>query len=86
MSNSSWKKPYLEALAETDKKKLTELVYAAEEAIFRRAQELSGSTDHHEERSELNEASAALMAIQVHKLGWPAPLPGIGNSTIASRG
>jgi hypothetical protein len=82
-SYTSWKQPYLEAQNETDKNKLTELVYAAEEAIFRRMLELSGSADHHEERSELKEASAALMAIQVHKLGWPAPLPGIGNSTNA---
>jgi hypothetical protein len=73
-SYTSWKQPYLEVLYETDKTRLNELVYAAEEAIFRRMLELSGSADHHEERSELKEASANLMAVQVNKLGWPSPL------------
>jgi hypothetical protein len=49
----SWKEPYLAALKESDKEKLTELVYAAEEAIFHREQELTGSDDHHAERLEL---------------------------------
>ena len=74
-SYTSWKQPYLEVLYETDKTRLAELVYAAEEAIFRRGQELSSSADHHEERNELKEASANLMAVQIHKLGWPSPLP-----------
>jgi hypothetical protein len=38
--SSSWKEPYLAALRETNKEKLIELVYAAEGAIFIRAQTL----------------------------------------------
>jgi hypothetical protein len=69
--SSSWKEPYLEALRESDKEKLTELVQAAEGAIFLRLQELAGSADHHEERSEINKACADLLSIQVNKLGFP---------------
>ncbi len=75
MPNPPWREPFLAALAETDKDKLTELVYAAEGAIFVRLQELAGSADHHEERSEIHVACAALLSIQVNKLGWPLGLP-----------
>ncbi len=75
-SNSrSWKEPFLEALLETDKEKLTKLVYAAEGTMFLRLQKLAGSSDHHEERSEMQVACAALFSIQVNKLGWPSTLP-----------
>jgi hypothetical protein len=73
--SSSWKEPYLEALRESDKEKLTELVYAAEGAIFLRLQELARSADHHEERSEIDAACAALLSIQINKLGFPLALP-----------
>jgi len=72
--SSSWKEPYLEALRESDKEKLTELVYAAEGAIFLRLQELVGSADHPEERSEIKVACAALLSIQINKLGFPLAL------------
>ena len=75
-SNSrSWKGPFLEAMFETDKERLRKLVYAAEGAMFLRSQELAG-LDHHEERSELQVACAALLTVQVNKLGWPCTLPG----------
>jgi len=59
-------------LKNPNKEKLTELVYAAEEAIFHREQELTGSDDHHAERLELKAACEGLMSIQVNKLGWPS--------------
>jgi hypothetical protein len=73
-SRSSWKQPYLDALRETDKKKLAKQVYAAEEAILTRLHEMSDSAEHHEERREIQAASADLLAIQINKLGWPAAL------------
>jgi len=74
-SNSpSWKEPFLEALRESDKVKLAELVHAAEGAIFLRLQELAESPDHHEERSQINVACAALLSIQINKLGFPSSL------------
>ncbi|MGA7918321.1 MAG: hypothetical protein WCA38_01535 [Candidatus Acidiferrales bacterium] len=71
-SPSSWQEPYQRVLGETDTNRLIELIHATEAAMFRRWQELAGSSDHHEERSELELASAALLSIKTHKLGWPA--------------
>ena len=67
----SWKEPYHQALKESDKQKLTELVHAAEYAIVLRFQELENLTDHHEERVEMERASADLLAIKTYKLGCP---------------
>jgi len=44
---------------------------AIESALASRAQELSKSPEHHEERSEMAAANAALLSIKIHKLGWP---------------
>jgi hypothetical protein len=49
------------------------LVQAAEYAIVLRLQELENSTDHHEERVEMERAAADLLVIKTHKLGWPDP-------------
>jgi hypothetical protein len=67
----SWKELFLWALIESDKEKLTGLIQAIERAIASRAQELSNSPDHHEERSEMAVANAALLSIKTHKLSWP---------------
>ena len=67
----SWKELYLWALIESDNEKLTGLIQAIERALASRAQELSNSPDHHEERSEMAAANAALLSIKTHKLGWP---------------
>ena len=69
--SSDWKQPFLAALGETDKEKLPALVHAAEQAIFLRMQELVNSADHHDERDEIQKACAALLSIQVNRLGWP---------------
>jgi hypothetical protein len=68
---ASWKDLYLQTVLESDKEKLTGLIQAVEHAIDSRAQELLNSTDHHEERSEMAAANAALLSIKTHKLGWP---------------
>jgi hypothetical protein len=70
---SSWKESYKNALRESDKKKLAELVLAAEERMFFRGLELSGSMNNHHERSEMSSAAADLLAVKVYKLGWPNP-------------
>ena len=72
--SSSWKEPYLEALREPDKEKLTELVHATELAMFR-LQELAGSADHHEERTEIGVACENLLTLKTLLLGWPSPVP-----------
>jgi DnaJ-domain-containing protein 1 len=68
---TSWKELYLWALIESDKEKLTGLVQAIESALASRAQELLNSSDHHEERSEMAAANAALLSMKTNKLGWP---------------
>ena len=62
-------RPVLQALRESDKQKLGELVLAAEHAIILRQRELKHSSDHHEELSEMQVAIAALLTISVYKLG-----------------
>jgi hypothetical protein len=68
-SRPSWKQPFLQALRESDKQRLRELVLATEHAIILRQQELKHSSDHHEERSEMQVAIAALLTVSVYKLG-----------------
>ena len=68
----SWERPFLLALKESDRRKLTELVHASEHAISLRQLELKNSSDDHEERSEMSVAELALLTIKTHKLGWPA--------------
>ena len=72
MSDSySWKELYRQTLKESDEEKLTELVNAAEYAIVLRLQELENCADHQEERAEIKSATADLLALKTHKLGWP---------------
>ena len=68
---SSWQVLYRAALNETDKKKLTDLILAAEEAIFLRAQELTSAVADNEERTTMAEAARNLLTIKSEKLGWP---------------
>lgn len=47
-----------------------QLVYDTEEAMFRRMQQLAGSTDaNDEELRELKAAGTDLLAVKIHKLG-----------------
>ena len=74
MSTSSvpaWKEWYAAALRETDPEKVHEAVLAAEEALFARGLEITGSADHQSEQQEMAAASADLLAVKIHKLGWP---------------
>jgi hypothetical protein len=67
-----WKASYESALRESEKPRLAALVHEAEVLIFLRCRELSGSADHHDERSEMRGATADLLAIKTYKLGWPS--------------
>lgn len=72
-----WKELFLETLRESDPVKATELVLFTEQVINNRIRELFNSSDHHEERSEMAVAIAALLSIKVYKLGWhKLPTPG----------
>jgi hypothetical protein len=70
-----WKALYTEALVESDKKKVTLLILAAELAMTERCRQLLNSPDHYEERTELAVAKTALETIRFRKLGWPPVAP-----------
>ncbi|MGA8554383.1 MAG: hypothetical protein WB630_08185 [Candidatus Acidiferrales bacterium] len=72
LCTSSWKAIYQETLKQSNPEKLTALVHASEDEIVRRYHELVNSTDSRQERSEMAEASAVLLDIKIHKLGWPS--------------
>lgn len=70
-SASAWKERYAAALRESDPEKVHAAVLAAEEALFLRGQEINGSPGHEAEQKEIEAASADLLAVKIHKLGWP---------------
>lgn len=79
----TWKELFLEAmffqaLLESDKEKLTELLQNAERVMVLRAQELWNSSGHRDECGEVDTALAALLSIKTQKLGWRAVSAGGG--------
>jgi hypothetical protein len=70
--SGSWQELYQAALLERGPQKLAEMVSAAEEAIFRRAQELTDSAANDQERTAMAEAAQKLLNIKTEKLRWPA--------------
>lgn len=71
---SSWKQVYRNVRHEKDVNRLTEAVMAAETAIYERMQELSGLSDHADERAEIEAANKELLKVKTQKLGWPNPV------------
>jgi hypothetical protein len=74
-STPAWRERYAAALKESDPEKVHAAVLAAEEALFLRGQEINGSPEHEAEQKEMAAASADLLAIKIHKLGWPKISP-----------
>ena len=72
-SPKSWQQVYLSLHHEKDSERLTQAVMAAETAIYERLQELSGESDHWEERAAIEAANKELLKIKTQKLGWPNP-------------
>jgi hypothetical protein len=72
----SWRESYEKAIQELDNRKLE-----TEAGIFKRLQELASSSDHHQERAQIRRISVDLLAIKIHKLGWPDPRRGIGTES-----
>jgi hypothetical protein len=61
---ASWKEVFLKAMDEKDRNKATQLLHQADEAIFRRQQELDDSPLHREELSAIAVAIEALRVSQ----------------------
>lgn len=72
LQGRSWKRQIQKALRENEPEKLSDLVHAAESALFVRWQELC-ENDSPEERASMQAAADNLLAIKIHKLGWPNP-------------
>ena len=70
-----WELSYQAVLNESDPEQLKQRVLDAEWALFQRALQLNGSSNHKEERGMMNQAAADLLIIKIRKLGWPSPLP-----------
>ena len=69
----AWKQVYLNVHREKTTDGLTHAVFAAEAAIFERLRQLSGSSDHADERAEMQAATEEMLVIKTEKLGWPKP-------------
>jgi len=79
---SLWRACYDKTVWESDKVKLLTEIHAAEAALFDRWQELGSEPGHEAERDEMKAASVDLLAIKIHKLGWPDPCapPRVGDT------
>jgi hypothetical protein len=69
----SWKTAYEKTLWESDAEKLLTLIHAAESALFDRWLDLGDGPAHARERSAMKIAAEDLLAIKIHRLGWPDP-------------
>lgn len=55
-----WQEPYRAVLIETNPKRLKEKITSAQQAVVLRLRQLENGTDHHQERTALTDALAAL--------------------------
>jgi hypothetical protein len=53
------------------RRKLLECIHVTEAALFLRWQELANDSTAKEERAGMDAAAADLLAVKLHKLGWP---------------
>jgi hypothetical protein len=69
----SWNTAYEKTMWESDAEKLLALIHAAEGELFERWQELGDDPAHTRERAAMKIAADDLLAIKIHRLGWPDP-------------
>jgi hypothetical protein len=69
----SWKTAYEKTLWEVDGENLLTLIHAAESELFERWKTLGESPADIRERAAMKIAAEDLLAIKIHKLGWPDP-------------
>jgi hypothetical protein len=66
-----WQSPFREALLELEREKLQSKMMKAEEAIFQRLQQLTGTSDSEGERQAIEDAISALRVLKTEKLNYP---------------
>jgi hypothetical protein len=69
----SWKTVYEKTIWESDKEELLTLIHATEHALYLRWQELEDGVTHKQERAAMETAARELLAMKIHRLGWPNP-------------
>ena len=62
--NKKWEQLYEQATLEGDSQKMSELILATREAIAGRLRDLEHDSDHHSERSRIEDALYALMVLE----------------------
>jgi|GEM_PF-2425337 hypothetical protein len=75
VGTSSWKAEYEKTVWESDQEKLLWCIHSTEAALFHRWQELGNDSSAREELAAMNAAAADLLAIELHRLGWPTLKP-----------
>jgi len=68
---SVWKAAYEKVIWESDPIKLLAEIHATEEALSLRLQEIGNDASHAQELATMAAASTDILAIKVHRLGWP---------------
>ena len=75
VGTASWKAEYEKTVWESDQEKLLWCIHSTEAALFHRWQELGNDSSAREELAAMNAAAADLLAIELHRLGWPTLKP-----------
>ena len=70
MESENWEELYMHAAMEVDGKKMPERVIAARETIRARLEDLSRSSNHHEERQRLANALERLDVLESEARNW----------------
>jgi hypothetical protein len=68
-----WKTACEKTMLEPDKQKLLALIHVAEGELFDRWLELAHGPANTRERAAMKIAADDLLAIKIHRLGWPEP-------------
>jgi hypothetical protein len=69
---NSWRLAHKAVLEENDPDKLRQRIFALENALFLRAQQLLNTSNHDQEQADMLQASDDLLRLKT-KLGWPKP-------------
>jgi hypothetical protein len=71
--NARWKTAYEKVVWEVDAKKLLTEIHLVEQALFLRWQQVGDEAGNAIESAAMESAAEDLLAIKIHRLGWPDP-------------
>jgi hypothetical protein len=70
--SSAWRRSVQNVIAETDAEQVLPLLYAAEDDLWNRWEDMAEVQAHDDERTAMNSAAVKLYAIKIQVLGWAA--------------